>query len=339
MSLASNLIKHNPKIFRSRFDTLIYESLLWAQESGGKISIAQIANYNGISERTVKRRISIFKMLGLVQADSVKHRVNCYRIVPDSEIDIRFLPDETIERIDKSYKNCQQVTPVSPCNNTKNKLKSNPMYNKQVIGDYSQYFEGPGPFWDYQESDFHPDECCDDVLIEREHEITTPEPTESPRIEKSRKDAISECLLTEKGVKAGFRESHVIQLCQWRFIECTIEYLTLTIKYFLEDLDHPNCQIVDPIRYLFRVLGNRSVYVSQAWKWEEDDRRRREKEELEKEWENYWAGEREKRRIEQAEREKIPLEIRNQEAIEEIRRQQEGFTELLMIAKRAAGVA
>lgn len=340
MRLAAKLVKHNPKIFRSSHALLVFESIEWAIENeGGKVSIVGIAKHLGISDRTVKKIISIFKMMGIITVNSIRNRVNCYSITPDSEIDIRFLPDESIKRIEKSYKTAQQVKGRSPCNNTKNKEKPNPIYNKQVIEDYAEYCEGPGPFWDYQESDFVIDQSPEDKFVVPDSEIASPESIEFPRIEKSRKEAISDCLLTEAGVKAGFNESHVIQLCQWRFTECSDEYLTLTIKYFLEDLSHPLCKIVDPIRYLFRVLGRRSVYVSQVWKWEADERKRAEKEQSEREWQEYWAAEREKDRIRAEEREKVPREVREREAEEHVRRQQEGFTEILRMARMAAGAA
>lgn len=340
MSLALRIIKHNKKIFSSHYDVEILESIIWStREANGKVSIAGIAKHHGISERTVKRRISFFKNLGFIQVDSVKNRVNVYKVTPDSEIDYRFLPDEAIGRIEKSYNNSQQVTPVSPCKNTKNKKESNPIYNKQVIGDYSQYFAGPGTYWDYQESDFYSDQHPDEGNSQLEPEIPQPEATESPTEPADKHQALTDCLLTEDGIKAGFNENHVLQLLGWRFKECSLKYLILTIRYFLQDLSHPLCQFNDPVRYLFRVLGNRSIYASQSEKWEADETARLRKIQKEKELEAYYKTQREEAERRHQEYMKIPEEVRIREAKEHEERQQSAFSEMLRMAKQASGAA
>jgi hypothetical protein len=340
MSLALRIIKHNKKIFSSHYDMEILESIIWAtREANGKVSIAGIAKHHGVSERTVKRRISFFKNLGFIQVDSVRNRVNVYKVTPDSEIDYRFLPDEAIGRIEKSYKNSQQVTPVTPCKNTKNKQESNPIYNKQVIGDYSQYFAGPGTYWDYQESDFYSDQSSDDDHSQPEPETPQSEATESPTVPVDKHQALSDCLLTEDGINAGFSEKHVIQLLGWRFKDCSLKYLTLTTRYFLQDLSHPLSQFNDPVRYLFRVLGNRSVYASQSEKWEAEEDARLRKIQREKELEAYYKAQREESERRHQEYMKIPEEVRIREAKEHEERQQSVISECLRIAKRAAGAA
>lgn len=309
MSLALRIIKHNKKIFTSHYDCDIFESIMWAvKESGGQISIAGIAKYHGISEITVKRRLAIFKKFGLIKTDSVRKRVNIYAVTHDQYIDYGFLPEESIERIEKSYDNCQQVSRVIPCKNTKHKQKPNPIYNKQVIGDYSQYFAGPDFNWDYQESDFGIDPDLDEQIIEPDQEICPPEATESTTEQPSTYQQLSDTLLTEKGVQAGFTEDHVLQLMTKRFDDCSLKYLLVTIRCFLNDLADKNCQITEPVKYLFKILTKRSVYASQIDQWDLIARRKARDEEKERQ-----RQESERIRQEEARKEREESDRKHQE--------------------------